>query len=223
MDPEFVEFCISQGALSFGEFKLKSGRISPYFFNAGLFNSGYAIERLGYHFAKKISDTLQPNEYDMVFGPAYKGIPLAVATSIALSHEFEIDKPYCFNRKEAKEHGDMGVFVGAQPKDGDRIVLVDDVFTTGGAKEEAIAQLSSVAKVSIAGVFIALDRQEKNEAGENSIKAFEEKYTTKVHAVANATEIFDYLKDRKAGKGKKVVVKQELYDKFEQYRKEYGI
>jgi orotate phosphoribosyltransferase len=223
MDPEFVEFCIAQGALSFGEFKLKSGRVSPYFFNAGLFNSGYAIEKLGYHFAKKIYDTLHPSEYDMIFGPAYKGIPLAVATSIALSHEFEIDKPYCFNRKEAKDHGDMGVFVGAQPKDGSRMVLVDDVFTTGGAKEEAIAQLSSVAKVSIAGVFIALDRQEKNEQGANSIKAFEGKYITKVHSVANATEIFDYLKGRKLGKAKKVIVKQDLYDKFLQYRKQYGV
>jgi orotate phosphoribosyltransferase len=221
MDPEFVEFCISQGALTFGEFKLKSGRISPYFFNAGLFCTGHAIERLGFYFARKISSTIKPSQYDIIFGPAYKGIPLCVATAISLSRDFGIDKPWCFNRKEAKEHGDKGVFVGTQPQNGSRIVLIDDVFTTGGAKEEAIAQLSSVAKVSIAGVFIALDRKEKNDAGEDSIAAFEKKHKTRVHSIAAAPDVFEYLEGKKIGG--KAYVDKKMHAKFSEYCKKYGV
>jgi orotate phosphoribosyltransferase len=221
MDTEFVEFCISQGALTFGEFKLKSGRVSPYFFNSGLFCTGHSIERLGFYFARKISATLAPSEYDIIFGPAYKGIPLAVATAISLSRDFGIDKPYCFNRKEAKEHGDKGAFVGTMPRDGSRIVLIDDVFTTGGAKEEAIVQLESVAKVSVAGVFIALDRKEKNDAGEDSIAAFEKKHKTGVHSIAAAPEVFKYLAGRKISG--KVMVNKETQQKFLEYSKKYGV
>lgn len=220
-DLEFLEFCVRQGALKFGSFTLKSGRVSPYFFNAGAFSSGYATYMLSKFFAKKIASTLKSEEYDVVFGPAYKGIPLAVGACSALYEGHKIGKLWCFNRKEAKLHGDAGVFVGAKIVDGMGIAMLDDVFTTGGAKEEAIEQLASVAKVKIAGVFIMLDRQEKNEQGENAIGAFEKKYGTRVHALASASGMFEALRGRKINGG--VPVDEKVYSQFVQYKKQYGI
>jgi len=220
-DVGFLEFCVKQGALKFGSFTLKSGRVSPYFFNAGAFSSGFASYMLSKFFARKIADTLKSEEYGIVFGPAYKGIPLAVGTCMALHEGHKIEKEWCFNRKEAKEHGDAGIFVGAKIKDKAKIVLLDDVFTTGGAKEEAIVQLSSVANVKIAGVFIMLDREEKNEKGENAIAAFEKKHNTKVHSLASACGMFEALCGREIGGS--VHVTDEIYAQFLKYKKEYGV
>lgn len=220
-DIEFLEFCVRQGALKFGSFTLKSGRVSPYFFNAGAFSSGYATHMLSKFFARKIANTLQPQSYDVVFGPAYKGIPLAVGTCSALYFEHQIGKEWCFNRKEAKLHGDAGVFVGAKIVDGLGVVMLDDVFTTGGAKEEAIAQLSSVAKVRLVGVFIMLNRQEKNEHGEDAIAAFERKHGTKVHSLASASGMFEALRGRKINGG--VPVDEKVYAQFVEYKKKYGV
>lgn len=217
---DFVELAVFAGALKFGEFTLKSGRKSPYFFNSGVFYTGEYTRALAGIFAESISRKLSPEKYDAIFGPAYKGIPLAVSVSMALASK-GINKPWCFNRKEAKGHGDKGIFVGADVKDGMKLALLDDVFTTGGAKEEAIQQLTSVAKVSIAGVFILVDRQEKDVEGKNAIAEFEKRNSTKVHSVVTADEIFDYLYKNKVG-GKQVVDDLAMV-RYVAYKKEYGI
>lgn len=217
---DFIELAVFAGALKFGEFTLKSGRKSPYYFNSGVFYTGQFTRSLAGVFVELINCKLQPEAYEVVFGPAYKGIPLAVSVSMALAGK-GIDKPWCFNRKEAKEHGDKGVFVGAPISDGAKVALLDDVFTTGGAKEEAIGQLSSVAKVKIAGVFILVDRQEKDAEGKNAIAAFEKKHGTKVHSVVTASEIFDYLSKHQVN-GKTIVTKETL-SSYREYEKQYGV
>ncbi|VVC02071.1 Orotate phosphoribosyltransferase [uncultured archaeon] len=217
---DFIELAVHAGALKFGSFTLKSGRVSPYYFNSGVFYSGEFTCALASVFSQLINLKIKPEKYGIVFGPAYKGIPLAVSVAMALA-ERGVNKEWCFNRKEAKEHGDKGTFVGAPVSDGSRIIMIDDVFTTGGAKEEAIGQLSSVAKVSIAGVFILVDRQEKDKEGKNAIAEFEAKHRTKVHAVVTADEIFEHLsRNRINGQ---LCVTPEIMQSYKDYRKKYGI
>jgi len=217
---DFIELALFAGALKFGSFTLKSGRVSPYYFNSGVFYTGEYTRALANVFAHLIARSLPPYKYDTVFGPAYKGIPLAVSVSMALAAK-GIDKPWCFNRKEAKDHGDKGVFVGAPVEDGQRLILLDDVFTTGGAKDEAILQLKSVAKIEIPAVFILLDRQEKGEGGQNAIAEFEKRHNTRVFSVVNSDEIFSHLSVNKVG-GKLHVTDKELLA-YKGYRKEHGV
>ena len=217
---DFIELSVFAGALKFGNFTLKSGRASPYYFNSGVFFTGELTNALSAIFAESINRNLPPEKYDVVFGPAYKGIPLAVSVSMALARK-GVEKPWCFNRKEQKDHGDKGAFVGSPITDGTRVLMLDDVFTTGGAKEEAIAQLSSVAKVNLAGVFILIDRQEKGEAGKNAIAEFEKKHGTKVHAVVTADDIFHYLSTTKFNGSFQVT--PEILQKYQEYKKQYGV
>lgn len=217
---DFIELAVFAGALKFGEFTLKSGRKSPYFFNSGVFYTGEFTRALAATLAELIDSRLKPEKYDAVFGPAYKGIPLAVSVSVSLAAK-GIDKPWCFNRKEAKGHGDKGAFVGAPVAEGMRLAMLDDVFTTGGAKDEAIAQLASVANVSIAGVFILVDRQEKDAEGKNALAAFEKRHKTKVHSVVTADEIFAYLSTHQIN-GKTIVTK-EMLSSYKEYRAQYGV
>lgn len=212
---DFIDLAIFAGALKFGSFTLKSGRQSPYFFNSGVFYTGEFTAALANVFSELIARKLTPEKYDIVFAPAYKGIPLCVSVAMSLAKK-GINKPWCFNRKEEKGHGEAGVLVGSPVKDGDRIILLDDVFTTGGAKEEAMAQLSSIAKVSFPAVFILLDRQEKDNNGKNAIAEFEKKHKTKVHSVITAEEIFEHLK------GTKHIPDAVLYD-YKKYKKQYGV
>jgi orotate phosphoribosyltransferase len=216
---DFIELSIYAGALRFGNFRLKSGRDSPYYFNSGVFYTGELSRALAKVLASAINRAIKPSFYDAIFAPAYKGIPLAVSASMALA-ELGVDKPWCFNRKEAKAHGDAGMFVGAPIKDGMRLIMLDDVFTTGGAKEEALAQLSKAANVTLAGVFILLDRQEKGKDGENAIAEFESRHKTRVHSIVTADEAFDYLSKHEVG-GKKHVSDEILFAYLE-YKKKYG-
>ncbi|VVB99451.1 Orotate phosphoribosyltransferase [uncultured archaeon] len=212
---DFIDLAIYAGALKFGSFTLKSGRQSPYYFNSGVFYTGEFSNALASVFAELISHKLKAEKYDIVFAPAYKGIPLCVSASMALAKK-GVNKGWCFNRKEAKDHGDKGVFVGSPVKDNDRVILLDDVFTTGGAKEEAMAQLQSVAKVTFPGVFILLDRQEKDKEGKNAILEFEKRHKTKVYSVITADEIFEHLK------GTEHIPEAVLKD-YQKYKKEYGV
>ena len=207
---EFIEFCLAEKVLSFGEFTLKSGRISPYFFNAGLFNSGAALAALGRFYARAIVDA--GVSFDMLFGPAYKGIPLAAATAIALADVHGRDVPWCFNRKEAKDHGEGGTLVGA-PLSG-RVLIVDDVITAGTAIRESVAIMDS-ADAELAGVMISMDRQEKGSGTRSAIQEVENTYSARVINVISLADLVGYLQG-KAGMESDLAA-------IERYRETYGV
>ena len=184
----FIDLAIKYQVLRFGEFALKSGRISPYFFNAGLFNSGYALVELGSCYAQTILD--HNIDYDVLFGPAYKGIPLASAIVYALSANHGIDKPYAFNRKEAKDHGEGGLIVGAELSG--NVLIVDDVITAGTAIREAVDIIKAEGATTTA-VLIALDRQEKGQAELSAIQEVNRDYGIDVFSIITMTDLIDYL------------------------------
>jgi orotate phosphoribosyltransferase len=188
---EFLDFAIEREVLKFGEFTLKSGRISPYFFNAGLFNTGAALARLGRYYAQAVIESGM--EFDMVFGPAYKGIPLAAVTVAALAEQHGRDVPYCFNRKEAKDHGEGGNLVGA-PLAG-RVLIVDDVITAGTAIRESVDIIRSHGATP-AGVVIALDRQEKGRGELSAIAEVEQDYGIAVASIAGLGDLIQLLDER---------------------------
>ncbi|KAF0190907.1 MAG: orotate phosphoribosyltransferase [Gammaproteobacteria bacterium] len=188
---EFLAFAIRTGVLCFGEFKLKSGRISPYFFNSGLFNSGDSIARLGRYYAAAINSS--GIAYDMLFGPAYKGIPLAVATAIALADHHHRDVPYAFNRKEAKAHGEGGTVVGAPLKG--KVLIIDDVISAGTSVRESVAIINAQGATP-AGVVIALDRQERGQQETSAIQEVEKNFGLKVASIVNLDNLVTYLKEQ---------------------------
>ena len=188
---EFIEFALSKQVLKFGEFTLKSGRKSPYFFNAGLFNSGRDLARLGRYYAAALVDS--GIEFDVLFGPAYKGIPIASATSVQLAEIHDRDVPWCFNRKEAKDHGEGGNLVGSPLKG--RIMLVDDVITAGTAIRESM-DIIQANGADLAGVLIALDRQEKGKDELSAIQEVERDYQAKVIAIITLGDLIRYLEEK---------------------------
>ncbi len=185
---DFLNFVIDNEILRFGEFTLKSGRVSPYFFNAGLFNTGEKLSFLARCYADAIVSA--GIEFDVLFGPAYKGIPLATATSMALANKHKVNKPYCFNRKEAKAHGEGGSIVGAELK-GD-VLIVDDVITAGTAIREA-AEIISSNGAHLNGIAVAMDRQEKGAGELSAIQEIEQNYQIKVVSIISLQNIVDYL------------------------------
>lgn len=185
---EFIEFALAKQVLKFGEFTLKSGRTSPYFFNAGLFNTGGDLARLGRFYAAALADS--GIEFDLLFGPAYKGIPIATTTAVALADHHDIDIPYCFNRKEAKTHGEGGSLVGS-PLAG-KVMLVDDVITAGTAIRESM-EIIQANKAELSGVLIALDRQEKGKGELSAIQEVERDFGTKVISIVTLTDLIHYL------------------------------
>ena len=188
---QFLSYVTENNILRFGKFTLKSGRQSPYFFNAGLFNSGAALGFLGSCYANAINDAAL--EFDIIFGPAYKGIPLASAASIAFWQEFKRDIPWCFNRKEAKDHGEGGNIVGSPLKD--RVLVIDDVITAGTAIREAMAIIAA-SGANAAGVVVALDRQEKGNSELSAIQEIEKEFSIPVISIINLQQIIDYLEQQ---------------------------
>ena len=208
---EFLNFAIGQGVLRFGEFTLKSGRISPYFFNAGLFQTGSALSRLGKFYAQAIVDA--GVAFDMLFGPAYKGIPLVAATAMALYEQHGKDYPYAFNRKEAKAHGEGGTIVGA-PLQG-RVLVIDDVMTAGTAIRESADIIVAAAGATLAGVTISLDRQERGTGAQSAVQEVEARYGIRVISIVGLNEVINH-------------VGASLHDaallaKVQAYREQYGI
>lgn len=207
---EFIEFALAQDVLRFGEFELKSGRISPYFFNAGLFNSGAALAQLGRFYAAAIEQS--GVEYDLVLGPAYKGIPLATTTVVALADQYGKDVPYAFNRKEAKTHGEGGQLVGAE-LDG-RVLIIDDVITAGTAVREVMTLIEQH-DAKPAGVVIALNRQEKGSGDLSAIQEVERDYGVPVVSIISLNDLMAYLQ-AKAGD-------ETLLQRITDYRARYGV
>lgn len=185
---DFLEFVIANNILRFGEFTLKSGRVSPYFFNAGLFNTGSKLAFLANCYAAAIAD-LETN-YDVLFGPAYKGIPLAATTALALAAQHGIDKPYCFNRKEAKAHGEGGSIVGAELQG--RVLIIDDVITAGTAVREAV-EIIQGAGAELASIAVAMDRQEKGTGSSSAIQEIEQAYGIEIAHIISLQDIIDFL------------------------------
>ncbi|PYB86238.1 MULTISPECIES: orotate phosphoribosyltransferase [Pseudomonas] len=207
---DFIRFAIDRGVLRFGEFTLKSGRTSPYFFNAGLFNTGSALAQLGRCYAAAIVDSKIP--FDVLFGPAYKGIPLAAATAVALAEQHQLDVPWCFNRKEAKDHGEGGSLVGA-PLAGD-VLIIDDVITAGTAIRE-VMQIISAQQAKAAGVLIALNREERGNGALSAIQEVERDFGIPVVSIVSLTQVLEFLADDPQ-------LKQHL-PAVEAYRAQYGI
>jgi len=207
---EFIRFAIDCGVLSFGEFRLKSGRVSPYFFNLGLFNTGGRLSRLGEFYAQAaINNAL---EFDLLFGPAYKGIALATSCAIALAQQHGRDVPWCFNRKVAKDHGEGGQLVGA-PLQG-RVLIVDDVITAGTAVREAMAIIQS-ASAQASGVLVALDRAERGEGARSAIQEVQERFGIKVASIVSLSDVLEYL-------AQDPLLKQH-WQAVQEYRERYGV
>jgi len=216
---EFIEFLVRNNAVKFGEFTLKSGRESPYFINTGVISNGFETYELGRYYAQKIKEILG-DKLDGVYGPAYKGIPLAVSTSIALSKEFGVNKGWLFDRKERKIHGDKGMFVGSKFDSGSKIVIVDDVLTTGRTKIEAIDKIEKGIGADVIGIFIAVDRMEKG-IKESAIDEFYDETGVRVYPLTTIKDIFDYLKITEINGVK--YIDDELNSSFIHYQKKYGL
>lgn len=207
---QFVEFCMQQGVLTFGDFTLKSGRISPYFFNFGRFDSGFSLKRLGEFYAQAMIDQALP--FDQLFGPAYKGIPLVCSIAIALKHVHGKDIPYSFNRKEAKDHGEGGQIVGSALAG--NILIVDDVITQGTAFQEAMA-LFKANNVTPAGLIIALDRQEVGPNGQAAIEEIRQQYGIPIVSLIDFSDIMRYVANTQ--------LDARIYDKMVAYQARYGV
>jgi orotate phosphoribosyltransferase len=186
----FIEFLLKHKALSFGEFTLKSGRISPYFFNLGMFNSGASLAQLGEFYATTLLQSNFP--HDMLYGPAYKGIPLVSATAIALANHHQKDTPYCFNRKEAKAHGEGKLIVGA-PLEG-KVVMVDDVISAGTTVRETISLLENM-NANLTGIVIAFDRQERGEGEQSAVQETAQKYGVPVQSIITLQDVIAYMNE----------------------------
>ncbi len=207
---EFIELALELGVLKFGEFELKSGRLSPYFFNAGLFNTGYAAAKLGRYYASAIAES--GIKFDMLFGPAYKGIPLAALAAAALAEHHDIDVPYAYNRKEAKDHGEGGNIVGG-PLEG-RILIIDDVITAGTAVREAY-QLIATTSADIAGLVISLDREEKGQGDLSAVQELKASLDIPVVSIVSLGDLIESLEA--AGEY------EQWLDPVMDYRRRYGV
>ncbi len=208
---EFLEFAISQNVLRFGKFTLKSGRQSPYFFNAGLFNTGKALAKLGRFYARAIQAQASEIDFDLLFGPAYKGISLVATTAIALADQHQRDLPYAFNRKEIKDHGEGGNIVGA-PLAG-RILLIDDVISAGTAIREAV-EIIQTAGATLAGVVIALNRQERGTTKLSAVQEIEQQYQIPVISIVNLEDLITYIEMNSD--------KHQYLSAIQAYRDKYG-
>lgn len=203
---------MESGVLTFGDFTTKSGRRTPYFVNTGNYRTGAQLSKLGSCYARLIHETIG-GEFDVLFGPAYKGIPLAAVTAAALYSDYGVDRAYCFNRKETKDHGEGGLLVGAKLKDGDRVIIIEDVTTAGTSVRETIPLLMAAADVTIRHEFISADRMERGINGKTAVRELADEFGLSVHSIVNAREIIEYLKEKNAD--------ADLISRMEAYLAEY--
>lgn len=217
---EFIEFMVESQVLKFGEFTLKSGRKSPFFMNAGGYVTGAQLRRLGEYYAKAIHDAYGL-DFDVLFGPAYKGIPLSVATTMAVSELYGKEIRYCSNRKEVKDHGDTGILLGSKLKSGDRVVIIEDVTTSGKSIEETFPIIRAQADVEIKGLMVSLNRMEKGQGNKSALEEIKEKYGFDANAIVNMKEVVEYLYNRPY-QGK-IYIDDEIRAALDAYYEQYGV
>lgn len=210
----FIKFMTDCGVLTFGDFTLKSGRKAPYFINTGNYNTGAQLAKLGEYYAQCIKENNIP--VDTLFGPAYKGIPLAVACSIALYNKYNLDVNYCFDRKEAKDHGEGGTIVGKKLSDGENVVIIEDVITAGTAIRQVLPVIKSTADVNITGMVISVDRMEKGKSSLSAVQEVKEDLGISVYPIITVLDIIDAIKN-------KIIPGYEYLDKMLAYRENYGV
>ncbi len=217
---EFIEFMLDSDVLKFGDFTLKSGRKSPFFMNAGGYVTGSQLRRLGEYYAKAIHDNYG-DDFDVLFGPAYKGIPIAVVTAIAYSDLYGKEVRYCSDRKEEKDHGaDKGSFLGSKLKDGDRVVMIEDVTTSGKSMEETVPKVKGAADVEIVGLMVSLNRMEKGKGTKSALEEIKELYGFDTAAIVSMADVTEYLYNREY-KGK-VYIDDTLKAAIDAYYEQYG-
>lgn len=216
---EFIEFMVDSNVLKFGEFTLKSGRKSPFFMNAGGYVTGTQLRRLGEYYAKAVHDNYGL-DFDVLFGPAYKGIPLAVATTMAISELYGKDIRYCSNRKEVKDHGDTGILLGSKLQDGDRVVMIEDVTTSGKSIEETLPIIKAQGNVTVKGLMVSLNRMEKGQSEKSALTEIKGKYGFDANAIVNMQEVVEYLYNRPY-KGK-IYIDDTIKAAIDEYYQQYG-
>lgn len=218
---EFIEFMVESNVLKFGSFTLKSGRKSPFFMNAGAYTTGSQLMRLGEYYAKAIHDNYG-TEFDVLFGPAYKGIPLSVAACIAFSRLYGKEIRYCSNRKEEKDHGDAGILLGSKLKDGDRVVIIEDVTTSGKSIEETFPILKAQGNVEIVGLMVSLNRMEVGLGGKvGALDEIRTKYGFPANAIVSMAEVVEHLYNRPC-QGR-IIIDDTIKTAIDEYYKEYGV
>lgn len=216
---EFIEFMVDSEVLKFGEFTLKSGRKSPFFMNAGAYVTGSQLKKLGEYYAKAIHETYG-DDFEILFGPAYKGIPLSVVTVIAFSELYGKEIKYCSNRKEIKDHGDAGILLGSPIKEGDRVVVIEDVTTSGKSMEETIPIIREHKGVEIIGLMVSLNRMEKGKGEQSALSEIEQLYGFQTHAIVTMQEVVEYLYN-KPYKGT-IIIDEKRKEEIDAYYRQYG-
>ena len=216
---QFIEFMIDCNVLKFGDFITKSGRKTPFFVNTGFYRTGAQLRQLGQYYARAINSAFGL-DFDVLFGPAYKGIPLSVTTAIALSEEFNADIRYCSNRKEVKDHGDKGILLGSPIQDGDKVVIIEDVTTAGTSIEETMPILMAQGKVDVQGLVVSVDRMERGQTEKSALAAISEKYGFKTTAIVTMKEVVEHLYN-KPYKGQ-IIIDDKIMDAINAYYDQYG-
>lgn len=216
---EFIDFMVESNVLKFGDFTLKSGRKSPFFMNAGAYVTGTQLRKLGEYYAKAIHDNFGL-DFDVLFGPAYKGIPLSVATTMAISELYGKDIRYCSNRKEVKDHGDTGILLGSPIKDGDRVMIIEDVTTSGKSIEETFPILKAQGSVEVNGLIVSLNRMERGKGTKCALDEIKDLYGFPTAAIVTMADVTEYLYNKE--RGGKVVIDDTLKAAIDAYYAEYG-
>ena len=217
---EFIEFMVDCGVLRFGDFTTKSGRKTPFFVNTGFYRSGSQLRRLGEYYAKAINEKYGL-DFDVLFGPAYKGIPLSVATAMAISEFYQKDIKYCSNRKEVKDHGDTGILLGSPLKDGDKVILIEDVTTAGTSIGETMPILAAQAQVEVLGLVVSVDRMERGQGSKSALSEIEENYHIATTAIVTMQEVVEHLHNRPYNGT--IVIDDALKAAIDAYYEQYGV
>mgnify|MGYP004466130093 FL=1 len=216
---EFIEFMIDCNVLKFGDFVTKSGRKTPFFVNTGFYRTGSQLQRLGEYYAEAINNEFG-FDFDVLFGPAYKGIPLTVATTMAIAERYDEDIKYCSNRKEVKDHGDKGILLGSPIEDGDKVVIIEDVTTAGTSIEETLPIIKAQGNVEMVGMVVSVDRMERGQGSKSALKEIEEKYGFKTTSIVTMKEVVEHLYN-KPYKGK-IIIDDTIKAAIDAYYEQYG-